>query len=122
MSSFSVALPLTKDSTDGFRMNKSLKSLTRQNLKMLILTNPGERVMEPTFGAGIRTILFENFNTGVQAEIARRIREQVQIYMPAIKINAINFDATNQDRNILGIVINYSIPKIGMTDLLKFTI
>ena len=122
MSSFSVALPLTRDTTDGFRMNKNFRSLTRQNLKMLILTNPGERVMEPNFGAGVRTLLFENFSVDVQSQISNKIKEQVKIYMPGIKINSINFDATDQDSNKLGIVITYSIPAVGVSDLLKFTI
>jgi len=40
MSSLAVALPLTTDSIDGFVMIRSLKVLIKQNLKMLILTNP----------------------------------------------------------------------------------
>lgn len=60
MSSLSVALPLKYSSIDGFEMNKDLKSLFRQNLKMLILTDPGERVMQPDFGVGMRRYLFQN--------------------------------------------------------------
>jgi len=51
MASFSVALPLEFDATDGFRMIKEFNSLIRQNLKMILLTDPGERVMDPLFGS-----------------------------------------------------------------------
>ena len=61
MASLSVALPLQVDDSDGFVMNKSIGAVVKQNLKMLILTIPGERVMEPNFGAGIARYLFENF-------------------------------------------------------------
>ena len=61
MSSFGVALPITKNSIDGFTMIKSFRRLIKQNLKMLILTAPGERVMEPEFGVGLRNFLFQNF-------------------------------------------------------------
>ena len=50
MSSIGVALPLRLDFSDGFVMIKDIKRMFRQNLKMLILTNPGERVMDPLFG------------------------------------------------------------------------
>ena len=69
MASFSVALPLCRDTTDGFVMIKKFKTLVRQNLKMLILTVPGERIMDPEFGVGLKTYLFQNFHEGTLAEI-----------------------------------------------------
>jgi len=69
MSSLSVALPLRYSTTDGYQMNKTIKRLIKQNLKMLLLTNPGERVMDPTFGVGLSAYLFENFAEDVYAEI-----------------------------------------------------
>ena len=56
----SVALPLAVNTTDGaYALNKDLESMADQNLKMVILTNPGERIMQPDFGSGIRQLLFE---------------------------------------------------------------
>ena len=53
MASFGVALPLSLDTADGFVMLKDIRNLAKQNLKMLILTLPGERVMKPKFGVGL---------------------------------------------------------------------
>ena len=122
MSSLSVALPLKVSLVDGYVMNKSLKSLIKQNLKMLILTNPGERVMEPAFGAGLNRYLFQNFTESTYSEIDTRIREQVTKYMPSVKINRISFDLGGQDFNKLSVSIEYSVPKIHVRDLLEFTI
>jgi hypothetical protein len=122
MSSLSVALPLRIDSVDGFKMNKSLKSLVKQNLKMLLLTAPGERIMDPDFGVGVRRYLFEGFNQTVYAEIDARIREQVKRYLPVINIRRIAFDDTEQDFNKLYFSITYTVPNIGIKDLLEFTI
>ena len=60
MSSLGVKLPLARDSSDGFGMIKNFKTMIKQNFKMLLLTNPGERVMEPDFGVGRKKFLFEN--------------------------------------------------------------
>ena len=122
MNAFGVALPVRRDSNDGFVMLKTFKKLFSQNLKMLILTAPGERVMEPNFGVGMRTYLFQNFGQNTEATIAAKIREQAGIYLPAIKISSISFDSTDIDSNRLSIAISYSIPDINIKDFIEITI
>ena len=122
MSSLAVKLPLERDSSDGFGMIKSFKTLIKQNFKMLLLTNPGERVMDPTFGIGIKTYLFENFTESTFAKIERSIIKQTNIYLPNIMINEIFFDPAQQDTNVLSVRIRYSIPNLNIRDLLEFTI
>ena len=122
MASLAVKLPLSLDSGDGFTMIKSLKVLIKQNFKMLLLTMPGERVMQPEFGAGLKRFLFQNYGEISYGEIEFAIRDQTKKYLPHVKINNISFDAANIDTNTLSITINYSIPNIGAKDLLKFTI
>ena len=56
MSSISPSLPLSLDEQDGYKMNKELVKAIQQNIKMLLLTVPGERVMDPDFGVGLKTI------------------------------------------------------------------
>ena len=104
MSSLSVKLPITRNTADGFTMI------------------PGERVMEPEFGVGIRNFLFENFNNSVFVDIKSEIIRQTSIFLPIINILEVNFDTSNPDANILGIRILYSLPDVGITDLLEFTI
>jgi len=122
MSSLSVKLPLERDSSDGFEMNKSFLGLIRQNFKMLLLTSPGERVMEPDFGVGLKKYLFENFSESTFAKIERNILKQARIYMPAIDIDEIFFTAPDENANALSIRIKYSVPNLNTKDLLEFTI
>tara|TARA_Y100000004_G_scaffold190021_1_gene246513 strand:+ start:390 stop:758 length:369 start_codon:yes stop_codon:yes gene_type:complete len=122
MSALAVKLPITKDSINGYTMIDDFKTLIKQNLKMLVLTSPGERIMEPEFGVGIRNYLFENFNNTIYKEIDTNIRKQVDMFMPAVKIIEVNFQGSNEDVNLLGISILFTIPSIGVKDLLQFTI
>ena len=122
MASYSVALPLELDDGDGFTMIKSIKKLVRQNLKMLLLTDPGERVMEPDFGVGMKRFLFENYGSGVEAQIDSKIREQVNIYLPVVSIIDIAFGIADADNNRLAFSIFYAIPELDDKDLLEFTI
>ena len=41
--------------------------------------------------------------------------------MPAVQIRNITFGVINPDSSYLGIAIEYSIPSIGITDLLELT-
>ena len=117
-----VELPITADSGDGFTMLYSIRRTLHQNFKMLILTNPGERVMEPNFGVGVKNYLFSMYSENVPAQLRSKIMEQVNIYLPVVAITSIDFRASNPDTNTLGLVITYRIPEIGAKDLIELTI
>lgn len=122
MASFGVRLPLRRDSGDGFVMIKDFKRLVKQNFKMLLLTVPGERVMEPNFGVGLKSFLFELNDATFSQRVENRIRKQTSLYLPLVEIDDIFFDTSGMDSNSMNIIIKYSLPKIGATDLLQFTI
>ena len=59
LDSQSPKLPLTSTDEDGpWGLNKTLLETTKQNFKNLLLTNPGERVMDTFFGVGLSRFLF----------------------------------------------------------------
>jgi phage baseplate assembly protein W len=88
----SPALPLAVDQVDGpYGLTKTVVEAISQNLKNLIMTNPGERMMDPDFGVGIRQYLFELEDYGTQTEISSKIRQQVGKYLSAVKILDIRF-------------------------------
>ena len=122
MAGLAPRLPLSYDGTDGFKLLKSFTQMAKQNFKMLILTNPGERVMYPGYGVGMQRFLFEDFSDNTYAKMDARIREQVNLYMPFIKIQEISFQGATASINTLGVRISYAIPQIGVRDLLEFTI
>ena len=122
MKGYSPKLPLMLDPADGFRLTKSLKEVVSQNLKMLILTSPGERVMEPSFGVGLYNFLFELNTQFTREEIREKILEQVRTYMPFVQIIEIRLgpiEGLDIDENSLGAVIKYAIPSTGTVDVLS---
>ena len=121
MSSWGPSIPMEHDSSTGFTMNSSIVSEIQQNFKMLVLTMPGERVMIPDYGVGIKKYLFSRFGEDVYSAIKSRILEQTSRYLPVVKISNIIFDDTDMDGNILGIRIEYSIPTLGVSDSLVVT-
>mgnify|MGYP003657303573 CR=1 FL=1 len=115
-----VRLPLAASDTFGYTMLTDIVSVIKQNLKTLILTVPGERVMAPNYGIGVKKYLFENFSDSVFGDIDQKIREQSSIYLPAIRIIQIKFDTSKEEANTLNMFIMFSIPSLGVTQ--NFTI
>jgi len=103
-------------------MITDFKTLIKQNFKMLILTSPGERIMEPSYGVGLRQYLFLNFDQGTFNLIETKIQDQVKVYLPVITIQQVAIDASGADSNSLRLEIKYSIPTLNVRDLLEFTI
>tara|TARA_R110001583_G_scaffold2257_16_gene16714 strand:+ start:846 stop:1229 length:384 start_codon:yes stop_codon:yes gene_type:complete len=125
MPGFSPKLPLVLDQEDGYALTKNLQEVAKQNFKMLVLTNPGERVMDPTFGVGILAYLFENNSPAVYQQIESRIRQQAEKYLPYITVENVQFNGPggNPDAadNFLGVSINYSIQRLGARDTLQIS-
>lgn len=91
MAGISPKLPITKDGQDGYALTKTYLESTRQNLKNLLLTVPGERIMLPDFGVGMKRFLFEAHDPSTYGSITSKIIEQVGSYMPFITIETIDF-------------------------------
>ncbi len=122
----SIKLPLTYDPEDGpYRLNKKTKEAVRQNLKHLVLTAPGERVMNPQFGVGLRNFLFEPISDRLFTKVAERIRAQVRAYLPFIFIEHISFDSMDNNPqlgpNDVQVFIQYNILPLDAEDTLSIT-
>ena len=120
MSGISPKLPLSRDFEDGYSLNKTLKDVARQNLKMLILTAPGERIMIPDFGVGLRNYLFENATEEVLYDLKNRIIEQAKEFLPYITINSVNFQQEAIDTN--GLSLEPSLTSNYLHVVIDFTI
>ena len=96
MSGITPKLPLSFDNKHGYNLIKKYKNLATQNLKNLILTSPGERIMDPTFGVGLRSFLFQLDHDLTRAEIISRIEDQVKKYLPFIQIDQVIFNSSSE--------------------------
>tara|TARA_B100000287_G_C20671404_1_gene793506 strand:+ start:3781 stop:4170 length:390 start_codon:yes stop_codon:yes gene_type:complete len=115
--SYDAALPFRRDATDGFGMVDTIADAVHQDLRILLLTAPGERTMDPLFGVGLKRFLFQNLTTTTLGQIEAKIQKQVGKYLPFITIVDIQFSSAldsagtfvpDMDQNLLGITISYS--------------
>ena len=125
MPGYSPLLPLVTDPSDGIALTKTYAQVANQNLKMLVLTIPGERVMEPEFGVGLKKYLFENAGAELDATIRQKIFEQVNKYLPYIEILGIDFNGLFRRAPpistaiFLSVGIRYFVKPLDLEDVLE---
>jgi phage baseplate assembly protein W len=112
---FTPRLPLVRGKSFDYDYIDKTSELVKQNIKNLLLTIPGERVMDPDFGIGVMTFLFEETSL-VKREIKERIRNQLQKYMPYVSLKEVQVGEI--DDNSLFIKIAYEVPDLGQQDVI----
>ena len=113
-----VALPFNAPSV--FDSTYITKDSIRNNLINYLLTNPGERPLNPSFGAGIRNYIFEQINNQNLEDIAFRIESDINKYFPSVQANV--QVVPNYDYNTVFIDINYVILNTGISDNLQMNL
>lgn len=116
--SYTLKIPVNLSEADGFEEVQDLMTLTKQNLKMVLLTNAGERVMVPEFGVGLPQFLFEPFSTETYEKIMNKVHQQVALYMPAVEIVNFYIDDSEQDSGRLSLRLVYAVPQLGLQDFI----
>jgi len=89
-----------------FNKTYSTKDQIKSNLINLLLTNKGERLFNPGFGADINKMLFEGITENTTSIIQNMIVYNASIFVPEITIKEILFNPS-YDTNTLSITINY---------------
>ena len=111
MAGISISLPISRNNNDGFSLLKNYDQVAAQNLRMLVLTSPGERMMDPDFGVGARRFLFEQMTQETFERFRSRLLEQQRKYMPYLRIEDIQFSSPlsnpDLDENRLEVKISY---------------
>ena len=104
---YQPAIPLNVDTAEGpYVLTKTFNENAKQNFKMLILTEKGEKLTDIDFGCGLKRFLFEPEGFVDDEEIKEEINEQVNLYAPYIAISDINIAVKE---HFLGIKIAYII-------------
>jgi len=127
MAGLSAALPLVVSEVFGpYNLNTTFEDLAKQNLKMLVLTIPGERMMYPNFGVGLTSYLFEANLDETYERIRERLYEQVAIYLPYIRIDQVKFgipeDNPDLFPNSLSISIFFTIVPLQQSTALEIDV
>jgi phage baseplate assembly protein W len=88
------------------------------SVKNLILTNYYERPFRPEIGSGVRSLLFENIDSVVAAQLERAIEETILNFEPRVQISKITA-LPSPDENAYKIIMEFFI--INLTNPISIT-
>jgi len=71
-------------STDGDVAVAAYETDIQQSIRIILGTAPGERVMRPDFGAGLKTLLFEPISTTTAALVQYDVQKALTQWEPRI--------------------------------------
>tara|TARA_Y100000310_G_C20557874_1_gene751489 strand:+ start:409 stop:867 length:459 start_codon:yes stop_codon:yes gene_type:complete len=83
---FGLNFPTGEDTTNGYFSKVSGNRLLMNNLKQLLLTEKGERVMLPSYGVSIRKYLFEPFDEDTFMGIKDEVLSAIETYLPNARV------------------------------------
>jgi phage baseplate assembly protein W len=102
-----------------FQQSLTIKEQVKSNIINVLLTQRGERVLQPDFGAGLKNILFEN--NPDPDEIQDLIFSQLQTYVPEIIMDRVEVQ-TDMDRHIIFVTLVYSFLLDNTQDSIQINI
>ena len=85
-----VKLPLNNDRGGVFTLSYTTEDQALSNLKNLLLTRKGERMMQPNFGSSIYDILFEQNTDDITGKLSDSLSFDIKYWLPYIIINNID--------------------------------
>lgn len=98
--------PLSQDLT----VHKD-EDAVKESIKNLILTDRGERLMQPTLGGNINAMLFENITPATLTLIEDQVRTTLDLYEPRAEVLSVNV-TSNIDDNTVRISITFYITNV----------
>jgi hypothetical protein len=107
-----ISINETSNSNGAFSVNFTTINQAKSNLKNLILTKKGERLMQPEFGCDIWRILFEPIIEGdIESKIEESILNAVNMWLPYLNIDNIlfDYDENDIDTNKIELEIQFSL-------------
>lgn len=104
-----IEFPLGRSVTGFFNKTKTLQEQTKSNIRNLLLTNKGERVMQPTFGSDLQRLLFEQYSDDLRDRIEESIREALGNWLSYVIVNEVFVIQNEGNPNLIEVSLEYSI-------------
>ena len=122
MSEETVGIQFPLDMTSGVSGYElsDLQNSVRFNIKNIILTNPGERIMLPDFGVGVNAMLFELSSFDLLDLLQQRINQQIRQYAPYVTILELIIEPISE--NALNIRLKYEVDFAEILDSIDLNI
>ena len=103
-----IDLPMMSSAGSQFQQNYFSIDQALANAKNLLLTNRGERIMQPNLGCNLDNLLFQNITEDLIADTESFIKTSFNYWLPYIFINKL-LVTPSEDQNSIYISLTISL-------------
>jgi phage baseplate assembly protein W len=122
---YAIGITLTIQITNvAFNQSFQTRNQISSNILNLLKTKRGERIMQPNFGLGLESFLFEQIDTDTQTRIETEIENTIETWLPYVIIEdlIVNISDELKDRNTIDISLTFSIVDNPELETVTFTV
>jgi Bacteriophage baseplate protein W len=94
---------------DGSTAMAAYKQDVSEAIWIILSTNWGERVMRPTFGAGLKTFVFSAISETMMQQVQARVMDALLTWEPRIDVEDVEVTYNPADPGKLSISITYYV-------------
>jgi phage baseplate assembly protein W len=116
---YGITLPITHGPQGYFDQSYTIIDQVKSNLNLFLRTKKGERRMNPEFGSGLWSILFENYTDDISPLIENTIRKDIARWMPYVNVSKVEVNTNNteyKDKYKVGVTVLFTVPSAGITE------
>ena len=81
----------------------------QESLRILLSTVPGERVLQPSYGCGLKRMVFEQVTESTITEMKDLIERAVLFFEPRISLTSIEVDTSQVYEGLIRIRLDYVV-------------
>jgi len=108
-----VAIPF--DAPGVFYSTYTTQNAIKNNLINFFLTEPGEIYLNPTFGGGLRSFIFEQISSNTIETLQEDIQSKISTYFPNVRVFSLEvFEDPNN--NTITVSLKYNVVDTTISD------
>ena len=116
-----IGITVPFDGPTGINTTFTTKDTIKSNLLNFILTGKRERVFNPSFGSGVRDLLFQPITDDIIDQVDNLIRGGVESYFPTVDIQDLEVTLKPDDLRI-EIYLSYTVINTNIEDEIQINL
>ena len=95
------------DGQGAIRLSKNIEAV-ETSIDNILRTHRGERLMLPSFGAGIETAVFDDIEETTFDVVASEIKAAIELWDDRVVLNSVDYKA-QADQNKVTLILSFSV-------------
>ena len=101
-----VSIPFS--STSVFNQTFDTATQTKSNIINYLLTNKGERILNPTYGGDLRNLLFEQISEEILVALQSRLESEIGLVFPLVNVKSLIVNSQPK-QNLINVILTYDV-------------